>query len=50
MVFQIADRRPAERADRDHDHDGDQGGHRDLFHPVAEHDDHEQQEDARAEA
>ncbi len=37
---------PVEGADRDHDHHGDQGGHRDRGDHVAEADDEDQQEDA----
>ena len=49
MVLQIADRRPAECADGDHNHDGDQGCHRNLFYPVSQYDNHEQQENTGAE-
>ncbi len=49
MRPQVLERRPAERADRDHDHDGDQRRHRDPSDPIAEDHDQEEQEDARDE-
>lgn len=42
----VAQRSPAERADGNHEHDGDQRGHRDLRDPAAEQHDEDQKEKA----